>query len=89
MCVLPGGLSTCSWRRGRGSLGPWDLREGQLWACCCICEPGAVGMPVCVQNSLTKFSNKREAGPVGGREDTSSWREPGPVPAAGFGVAVM
>lgn len=46
-------------------------------------------MPVCVQNSVTKFSNKREAGPVGGREDTSCWREPGPGPAAGFGVAVM
>lgn len=46
-------------------------------------------MPVCVQNSLTEFSDKREAGPVCRWEDTSSWREPGPGPAAGFGVAVM
>lgn len=38
----------------------------------------------CVRAKFTnKILYKREAGPVGGREDTSSWRKPGPVPAAG------
>lgn len=36
-----------------------------------------------------RLSDEREAGPAGRWEDTSSWREPGPGPAAGKGAPVL